>query len=130
MSGIDLVWVTPIVTFAIAGLLLVLCFRQFDAALKLILAHSRDLWNSLGSPLGFFWVPEGASTFSMGSSLSRGSTFQLLLRDDKPDLVSIEGVKTSISRMRMYHCYYKVALLVLVVDVAVCFLISNYIGPQ
>ena len=35
----------------------VLCIRHFDAAVRWVHSHEHSLWESLGSPPGFLWVP-------------------------------------------------------------------------
>ena len=48
----------------IVGLgLCLLAVHHFDAALRWIYTHDRAVWESLGSPPGFLWVPSGTSWF-------------------------------------------------------------------
>jgi len=57
-----------------AGCLIIWAFFKFDAALRHIYDTDRERWRSLGSPMGFFWIPEDKTRF-LESTMSRDELF-------------------------------------------------------
>lgn len=52
----------PIFVLQIGGcILVVLTLLQFDRIVRILHAQQRSVWESLGRPPGFFWLPAGTS---------------------------------------------------------------------
>ncbi len=106
--------------FLTAMFLLCRCFWQYDKVLKRIYENSPDVWRELGQPLGFFWVPKGASTMRLASTTSRSCLLGRLI--SKAD-VKIEGcpdLTGDQSVMRQTYFYYKVCFVLMFIDVVCC----------
>jgi len=56
------------------GVYVIYAFFKFDAALRYIYDTDRERWRSLGSPMGFFWIPEEKTRFRE-STMSRNELF-------------------------------------------------------
>ena len=61
------------------GCLIIRAFFKFDVALHQIYDTDRERWRSLGSPMGFFWIPEDKTRFRE-STMSRNDLFSEFFR--------------------------------------------------
>jgi nitrogen fixation-related uncharacterized protein len=61
------------------GCLILRAFFKFDVALHQIYDTDRERWRSLGSPMGFFWIPEDKTRFRE-STMSRNDLFSEFFR--------------------------------------------------
>jgi len=104
--------------FLIAMALLCSCFWQYDKVLQKIYESSPDVWRELGQPLGFFWVPKGASTVRLASTISRSRLFRRLLTGMEVKMES--DVTDDLTVMRRTYFYAKVCFVLMFIDVVCC----------
>lgn len=125
------IWFTVPFSFAAIMIFTFLAFRKCDQIIRKIYNESKELWQRLGKPLGFIWVPKEASTFSFKSNYSRSNLYTLLASKNllqfskhQEAINQIEGIQEDMYRLRKYHFYGNLAILVWVLDIACCMVLT------
>ena len=70
MNPAEIVIVCLVATLLVGMGLCAAAYRSFDRLLRIEYQKHRGQWELDGSPIGFFWVPPGAKTFSGGMARS------------------------------------------------------------
>ena len=75
-----IIFITALCWMGTAMIFLAASFRSFDLFLKQLYSNSKNTWESLGKPVGFFWVPPECGVRQVGpSSFSRGEFYRNLV---------------------------------------------------
>lgn len=121
-----LIWIIPLLLAVLWIVRFTQVSLQFDKILFKIYQRSKDDWIKLGRPLGNFWVPKEASTFSMSSTCNRGN-LGYAWSIDPPivyKLVDLTEFSDDLLKYRRLSSQYKKCYKALIVSILLCCLVS------
>ena len=93
-----IIFLTAFVWLIVGGLFTIWSFFSFDRLLRQIMAESETSWVELGKPIGFFWIPPGATDVTAGGFV-RGELYRKWATDH---LMTSVGSKEAIAKLRWF----------------------------